>query len=96
MQGSILFRLLLKEFTRFEESAVHVSSMYLLQNCGGVWKVDSMSCSTSSMTRFATMDLLVYLALKGQVGGLQAKLEQGVDVSLGRVVLSGIDGTFIS
>ena len=26
---------------------------YLLQNRGGVWKVDSASCSTSSITRFA-------------------------------------------
>ena len=33
---------------------MHVSSMYLLQNRGGVWKVDSASCSTSSITRFAT------------------------------------------
>ena len=31
-----------------------VSSTYLLQNSGTVWKVDSDSCSTSSMTRFAT------------------------------------------
>jgi len=47
-QGSILFRWMWKKLTRPE------SSMYLLQNCGGVWKVDSASCSTSSMTRFGT------------------------------------------
>ena len=35
-------------------SAVKVSSTYLLQNRGGVWKEDSASCSTSSITRFAT------------------------------------------
>ena len=33
---------------------MHVSSTYLLQNRGGVWKEDSASCSTSSITRFAT------------------------------------------
>ena len=54
MQGSILFRWSWKESTRLEGSAVHVSSTYLLQNRGGVWKVDSASCSTSSITRFAT------------------------------------------
>ena len=42
------------------------------------------------------MDLLVYLAPKGQVGVLQAKLEQGADVSTERLVLSETDGTFIS
>ena len=35
-------------------SVVHVSSTYLLQNCDGLWKVDGASCSTSSITRFAT------------------------------------------
>ena len=33
---------------------MHVSSTYLLQTRGGVWKVDSASCSTSSITRFTT------------------------------------------
>ena len=33
---------------------MHMSSTYLLLNRGHVWKVDSSSCSTSSMTRFAT------------------------------------------
>ena len=58
--------------------------MYLLQNRGGGWKVDSASCSTSSITRFATTtdtgDPIVYFAFKGQVGGLQAELEKGADV----------------
>ena len=64
-----------------------MSSMYLLQDLGGVWKVDSASCSRSSMTKFTTttatvdpVDLLVYFALKGQVGGLQANLEEGANV----------------
>ena len=47
-------QMVVKESTRSEGSALHVSSMYLLQNCGGVWKVDSASCSMSSITRFAS------------------------------------------
>ena len=68
---------------------MHVSSTYLLKIRGGVWKVDSASCSTSSITRFAnTTDTgdpiavpwICRYTFKGQVGGLQAKLENGEDV----------------
>ena len=52
--GLILFRWLRKEYTRSKGRAVHVLLAYLLQNLGGgVWKVDSASRLTSSMTTFA-------------------------------------------